>query len=439
MNQYMICRMRGAIFSFLLENGKAAEIHCDREKEESLLGNIYVGRVKDVAKNIGAAFIEISPGKVCYLSFDDLLHPIYTQKGSSANIQQGDELFVQVSREAIKSKYPSVTTNLTFYGKYMLLTTGKTQICASSKLEKREKQRLIQEIREISEAHGWGTQREGTPVCAEGQPDRDAGTEPDSSAPAFGWLIRTNAAGAERAVLETDMARLFAQYQKMTVQSIHRTRYSCVLGRPHAWIARLSDLYDAPAAQAMEKGPAAGYITVDQYLTDDREIYEDARAYLTECQPDDLSKLVFYEDAMQPMMKRYSLERELTQALSDMIWLDSGGYLIIQPTEAMTVIDVNTGKYEGGKDRKAAILKVNREAAAEAARQIRLRNLSGIIVIDFINMESPEDNEALMDLLENLIRRDPVHTVLVDMTKLSLVEITRQKKEKPLHEVIKND
>ena len=136
------------------------------------------------------------------------------------------------------------------------------------------------------------------------------------------------------------------------------------------------------------------------------------------------------------MCKLYSLEHQLEQALSERVWLNSGGYLIIQPTEALTVIDVNTGKYEGGKKKEATFLKINREAAAEAARQIRLRNLSGIILIDFINMEAKEAVDELLSFLGRELQKDPIRTALVDMTRLSLVEITRQKRERTLAEAV---
>jgi ribonuclease G len=169
-------------------------------------------------------------------------------------------------------------------------------------------------------------------------------------------------------------------------------------------------------------------------MTDDRELYEEITAYLISCQREDLGKLRFYENDLLTMVKMYSLEHQLEQALSERIWLNSGGYLVIQPTEALTVIDVNTGKYEGGKKKEAAFLKINLEAALEAARQIRLRNLSGIIIIDFINMESEESVDLLLSRLREALRTDPIQTTLVDMTRLSLVEITRKKVSKTLAE-----
>ena len=147
-------------------------------------------------------------------------------------------------------------------------------------------------------------------------------------------------------------------------------------------------------------------------------------------------KLLRYEDENLPLMKLYRLESVLKSATDRRVWLKSGGYLVIEPTEALTVIDVNTGKYTGKKTPAETILKINLEAACETARQLSLRNLSGIIIVDFIDMESKEDQETLMRVLGEEISQDPVKTVLVDMTRLGLVELTRKKVRRPLHEIL---
>lgn len=390
---YAITHMNARIYSFLLdEDQRAVEIHCDSGQEDSLIGNIYVGKVKNIAKNIGAAFVEIAPGSVCYLPLTDIKCPVYTKKGSSKNLQAGDELLVQVSREGIKTKFPSVTTNLILHGKYVLLTTGDTKISVSSKISREEKQRLIGMV----EAMEYGS------------------TD-------YGWLLRTNARDADESFLRKDMERLKRQYDTLMQQAGYRTCFSCMLKMPPAYLKRLSDVYDTSAGRI---------------ITDDEDLYEEIRAYLTDCQPEDLGKLSFYRDELLPMKKLYALEHQLAQALQEKVWLNSGGYLIIQPTEALTVIDVNTGKYEGGRKKEDTFLKINREAAIEIVRQLRLRNLSGIIIVDFINMEDPKSNAILLSLLDRELRKDPIRTVLVDMTKLSLVEITRMKKERPLAESI---
>ena len=400
---YVVSRRGSQIFSFLLNGSKAVEIHCDACREDSILDEIYIGKVQNIVKNISAAFVEIAPGTVCYLPLEDLKHPVYTKKGTSHNIQQGDELLVQVKREGIKTKAPAVTTNLTLHGKYALLTTGNTQISVSSKLSKEEKERLLRVVKDNSSADNGSLE------------GMSAGER------AYGWLLRTNAGGASPEVIKKDLLRLQTKYGELMKTAQYRTCFSCLLARPSAYLKRLSDLYTEE---------------VDEILTDDRELFEQMTEYFQENQPEDTAKLRFYEDRLLPMEKLYSLDHHLKEALGERVWLKSGGYLVIQPTEALTVIDVNTGKLTAGKKKEAAFLKLNQEAALEAARQIRLRNLSGIVIIDFINMEEKESEVQLLKTLDDALRRDPIRTTLVDMTKLSLVEITRMKKERPLHESV---
>ena len=400
---YVVSRRGSQIFSFLLNGSKAVEIHCDACRKDSILDEIYIGKVQNIVKNISAAFVEIAPGTVCYLPLEDLKHPVYTKKGTSQNIQQGDELLVQVNREGIKTKAPAVTTNLTLHGKYALLTTGNTQISVSSKLSKEEKERLLRVVKDNSSADNGSLE------------GMSAGER------AYGWLLRTNAGGASPEVIKKDLLRLQTKYGELMKTAQYRTCFSCLLARPSAYLKRLSDLYTEE---------------VDEILTDDRELFEQMTEYFQENQPEDTAKLRFYEDRLLPMEKLYSLDHHLKEALGERVWLKSGGYLVIQPTEALTVIDVNTGKFTAGKKKEAAFLKLNQEAALEAARQIRLRNLSGIVIIDFINMEEKESEVQLLKTLDDALRRDPIRTTLVDMTKLSLVEITRMKKERPLHESV---
>ena len=171
-------------------------------------------------------------------------------------------------------------------------------------------------------------------------------------------------------------------------------------------------------------------------ITDDPQIYNSLEHYLKENDLQNLSKLRLYQDDLLPLYKLCRLEREIDLATSRQVWLKSGGYLVIDPTEALTVIDVNTGKYSSKKLRRETLKTINLEAAKEAARQIRLRNLSGIILIDFINMENKEDQKELLAFLESRLFADPVKTRLIDMTKLELVEITRKKVYKTLKEQI---
>lgn len=449
-SKYVIIRRDEKIFSFLLQDRKAVEIHCDDSAADTLLGNIYIGKIKNIAKNIGAAFVEIAPGKVCYLPLEDMKTPVYTRKGNSGQPQAGDELLVQVSRDAIKTKAPAVTTKLTLHGKYALLTVGDTRRAVSSKLGAKKRERLLELLERIldpriaaahipvNQADGNADENQYGNRGENSNADRNDTEHPvnipaskskreplentTAEYPEYGWLLRTNAGDAEEMLLAKDICRLRNQFEDLMQEARYRTCFSCLVSTPSVYLTRLSNLYQSDA---------------EQILTDDEGLYREISEYLTLNQPEDLPRLSLYRNELLPVYKLYSLEHQLAQALQEKVWLNSGGYLVIQPTEALTVIDVNTGKYEGGKKKEAAFLKINQEAAVEIARQVRLRNLSGIIIVDFINMESEESKAALLSMLRERLQRDPIPTVLVDMTKLSLVEITRKKVEKPLAECCK--
>ena len=401
--KYCIAKMKNRILSYLLaENGHAVEIHADEMEDRNLLGNIYIGRVQKVVKNIQAAFVEISPGVPCYLPLEDLRDPIYTKKGPSKDLQQGDELVVQVSREAMKTKGPSVTTRLSLQGRYVILDGKHIGIGISKKLEEGQREKL-RRIAEFYRKDLWADSHSGSIRLAE----------------AAGIVIRTNAACAsEEAILE-ELRKLSRQLADIRGKAPYRTCYSCLHQMPPGWLRRFNGLRMRDTQSIM---------------IEDEQLYLQARQYLQEYLPELLPILVHYQDPLLPMHKLYSLERELSEALSQRVWLRSGGYLVIQPTEALTVVDVNSGKYEAGKKKEETILKVNLEAARETARQMRLRNLSGIIIIDFINMETEEaKNEVLGELRARLLL-DPLQANVVDMTKLNLVEVVRKKVEGPLME-----
>ncbi len=404
--KYCIAKMNNRILSYLLaENGRAVEIHADELEDRNLLGNIYIGRVQKVVKNIQAAFVEISPGVPCYLPLEDLRDPIYTKKGPSKDLQQGDELVVQVSREAMKTKGPSVTTRLSLQGRYVILDGKHPGIGISKKLEEGQREQL----RRIAEFYR-----------------KDLSADSDSGSirleEAAGIVIRTNAACAsEEAILE-ELRMLSRQLADIRGKAPYRTCYSCLHQMPPGWLRRFNGL----------RMRDTQFIMIE-----DEQLYLQARQYLQEYLPELLPILVHYQDPLLPMHKLYSLERELFEALSQRVWLRSGGYLVIQPTEALTVVDVNSGKYEAGRKKEETILKVNLEAARETARQMRLRNLSGIIIIDFINMETEEAKKQVLGQLREHLLKDPLQANVVDMTKLNLVEVVRKKVEGPLAEHVK--
>lgn len=381
------------ILTSVLENGEIVEFHCSpsESKEQAVLGNIYVGKVKNIVQNIGAAFIEVAKGVECYYALAENKNPIFTQKIGKKPLCLGDELLVQVSKEAVKTKVPTVTSNLSFTGKYAVLTTGDTRIGISSKLPK-ESRAYFQSL------------------AASYQSD------------AYGFIIRTNAKEVGAEAVKAELQQLIQEYEALVQVAHTRVCYSCLKKAPKQYLNELKNIY--------QDG-------LTEILIEDFDLHDETAEYLRAYQPEDFEKLRRYDDSLFPLDKLYNIERQLEAALKERVWLKSGAYLVIQPTEALTVIDVNTGKCISKKRGERTYFKINIEAAKEAAKQIRLRNLSGIILVDFINLDSKELMTELTDAFQRELRKDPISTTLVDITKLQLVEVTRKKVRKPLKEAIR--
>ncbi|MBQ4560201.1 MAG: ribonuclease E/G [Tyzzerella sp.] len=388
----IITKIEDKIITTVLENEKVVELHVskDEENDSIKLGNIYVGRVKNIVANIKAAFIEVAPGVECYYAIDENPTPIFTKKIGKKPFCIGDELLVQVSKEAVKTKAPTVSSKLNLTGKYAVLTYGDTRVGASAKLAKENKLRLIEFATEYATSE-------------------------------FGIIMRTNAKDAEPELLHAELAKLCREYQHLKEHASTRICYSCMLGAPKEYLTELKNIY--------QEG-------LTDIIIEDKTIYIEAKTYIEKEQPEDADKLRLYEDKLLPLHKLYGIESLLVNALKERVWLKSGAYLVIQPTEALTVIDVNTGKCISKKQDDEAYLKINLEAARESARQIRLRNLSGIILVDFINLSKEEYMDELLSVFRQELQKDPIVTSLVDVTKLQLVEVTRKKVRKPLHEIV---
>lgn len=388
MNRLMITRMEGRILTVLSEDSRAVQMELD-EEDASSLGNIYIGKVKNIAKNINSAFVEFGDRQMAYYSLSDNPVHNFVSANHQGSLKVGDDIIIQISRDAVKSKDPVATSNLSFTGRYCVLTCGKNLITFSSKISSQPwKQMIRQRLEPYKE---------------------------DS----FGVIVRTNAWDASPEMILEELELLKSQFHKVMEAGAYRTGGSLIFKAPLPYIGHLRDTY----SQSME-----------EILTDDPEMFRQMKEYLSVYQKEDLEKLRLYSDPMVSLSKVYQLEKAVEEALSRHVWLRSGGYLVIDLTESMTVIDVNTGKYSGRKNLHDTIMKINLEAAQEISRQIRLRNLSGIIVVDFIDMESDEDKKLLLKTLSAYCLRDPVKTTVVDITKLNLVEITRKKIRRPFYE-----
>ena len=387
MKQFVFTEWNKKKLGILFEDGKAMEIRC--YEADSILGNVYRARVSNLSPNINAAFVDIKKGESCYLSMDDY---------HGEKLKVGDLVTVQVVRDKIKTKRYAVTTDISLQGDYAV-TTLFAPVGVSSKItdsaRKKELKTLMQNLL-IAEQDAQFYLAEGN--VAEIERIKKL---------TLGGIIRTQAEHAEDAAITREIegqARLLYSIMK---KSEYATQYTCLY---HTEVEYIKDIRRMHALQDVE------------IVTDIPEVTEA------------ISEIPLYTDEYT-LTLRYSLASLLEKTLSKRAYLKSGAYLVIEPTEAMTVIDVNSGKSIKGKNAEEHFLKINIETAKEIARQLRLRNISGIVMIDFINMKEESHNHELMKNLAEYVRTDPVRTTVVDMTKLGLVELTRQKGKRALHEV----
>lgn len=396
MSRFLITNLNGKRMTCREDDGRISEIHPEDTEALSDVGNIYIARVKHIKKDLNAAFLEYAPGKMCYYPLEELTR--FPIKGKPAPLHEGDDLLVQIEKDALKMKAAVATTNLTFTGEYLVLMTGKTGLNFSSKIKGRETKERIRSILE--------------PLL------------PEETA-SFGLIIRTNAQDAPDSALLHEFSALSEKAKELLNLWTMRKAGQLLWKQEDAMI---SEIYNNQISR------------VSEIVTDDPAVFEqlkEKQKALAQLDPDRiLPSLRFYDDSYS-LVKLYRLETHLERALSKRVWLKSGGFLIIEPTEALVVIDVNTGKSDGKKKPDDTFLHTNLEAAKEIAFQLKLRNLSGIIVVDFIDMKEEEHRKEVVKALSDALQYDPVKTTVLGFTRLGLLEMTRKKVRKPLHELMK--
>lgn len=385
-------------------------------EKEKVTGGIYIARIRDIVNNLNACFVEIKQGMICFLPDLNGQQPFFLPgkepmgKDPARTPKQGDLILVQGIREAQKTKQPAVTTKVSLSNRFFVIALGNQKTGFSTKLTAGEKNYLKQE------------------VCGEPYFDEKGNLKPWSwldpqefpyleSFPTAGVIFRTQCMEVPAPALNQILSELLSEFAKLLHDACYRSVFSCLRTPPSPWQDALNH-FVLPQEY-------------DEILTDDAELFEEMKE--SDLIPAD-KQLRFYEDFSYSLEKLYSLSTKIDIALSKRIWLKSGAYLIIEPTEALTVIDVNSGKFEASRGKESYYTAINMEAAKEIAVQIRLRNLSGMILIDFINMTDPEDQDALIKYMQELLQNDRVKTCVVDFTRLGLMEITRQKTVPPLLE-----
>lgn len=377
----------------LEEGGRIEELRVWGDQDQEILGNIYLGQVERVQSFMNCAFVHIDKATSCYMDLADqdvAYLPHMTEKKA---LNSMTELVVQVTKEAGRKKNPRVSAGFSLHSPHMVLSRSlKQEIGISRKLNDLQRNRL---------------------KLLSG----------NFSLPEYTSLIfRTSAAKATDEQLIKEYTGLRERYLRILHLADTRPVFSLLEQAESGSLGMLREMSGTPVTVRTDLAEIAQEVT-DAF----------SRGILSEKEV----TISLYEDALLPLYKLYRLETILSESLQEKVWLKSGGFLVIQQTDAFVAIDVNSGKYSSKRQPQEIYKKVNREAAEEIVHQLRLRNLSGMILVDFINMKEKTDQEELLTYLSNLSVQDPVELAVIDMTALGIVEMTRKKARKPLAEQLR--
>lgn len=367
----------------VLEDRELMEIYFERGKTMSVVGSIYLGRVKDILPGMDAAFIDIGLEKNAFLYVDEIVLPEEIIPAPSRKIQyllkRGQDILVQVAREPMGGKGASVTTDIAFPGRYLVLMPFGDGVGTSHRLslEERERLRLL-----------------GESIVPE----------------EMGLIVRTAAKDAELLDLKKDLKRLLRLWKEINRQAQAKKAPAQIFSENELTVRVIRDVFS----------PDFQYILVDCPST-----YKKILAYLDRAAPELKNRVTHYRESI-PLFEKFDLENELKNLLESKVWLRSGGFLVINQTEALTTIDVNTGKYIGESDLERTIFKTNLEAAKEIARQLRLRDIGGIIVVDFIDMKSEHHRDEVFEVFNEALAGDRMKSRVIEISRLGLVEMTRK-------------
>ncbi len=380
-----------------VENGMLTEIWIERAQKLGLVGTIFQGVVKRVLPGMEAAFVDIGLDKAAFLHVSDVADANKNTDGernqlSIANVlKEGQRLAVQVIKDPLGTKGARVTTNLTAPSRYLVMMPLATSVGVSTRIEQEEERERLRALTEdLRETDGCG------------------------------YIIRTAAEGVGRDALIDDM-----NYLAKVWKGVQERRATAAAG---SIIFR-----DLPLVQRMMRDLSRG--GVERIRIDSRETYHQCVTFCEEYVPE-LCAIIEHYPGERPIFDLHGVEDEIDKALNRKVLLKSGGYLIIDQTESMTTIDVNTGAYVGRKNLEETIFKTNLEAAQSIARQLRLRNLGGIIIIDFIDMAVGEHRRQVMRALEKGLERDHAPTQVSEVSELGLVEMTRKRTRESLEQVL---
>ena len=421
-NRLVIVEESEAIYYGFFSGQQPVELYCEQKAQRSLVGRVYAASVNRVAEGISGAFLHTVDGD-CFLP-------------GVSGLKGGDILPVQIFKDGIGRKLPVAGTNISIQGKYFVFTFGLKRIGVSKKIKNQlERERLSAFMKEEADRVSGRSVGNAEPVIKDmpggnAEPiieDGPVGTakpviknEPVGTVDfKFGVVARTNAEGIPDSLLRREFRELYTVCRRISDKAGTAVGGSLLYRQPPHYIQLGQDL---PSGE------------LDEIVTDSESIFQEWKETYSGREEGGLAdRIRLYQDNY-PLKKLYRLEHHFQAACQRHVWLKSGGSIVIEHTEAMTVIDVNSGAVTRSRKKAEQIfLSMNLEAAEEIARQLRLRNISGIILVDFINMRSQEDRDQLMKTLSQYCSTDRTRIRVIDYTALGLVEMTRDKSRKPLH------
>ncbi|MFZ5639876.1 MAG: Rne/Rng family ribonuclease [Bacillota bacterium] len=385
----------------VLEDKVVVEIYIERSLNQRLVGNIYKGKVENVLPGMQAAFVDIGLEKNAFLFVEDALPPRAAGDGTEEirhehvplNItdvlKEGQELLVQIAKEPIGTKGARVTTHITLPGRFLVLMPNVDYVGISRRIED------------------------------EGERERLRETASRIKPPGMGLIVRTIAEGLAEEEFQQDVTLLAKLWKKIQNRAYHGPVPNLIHKDLELVQRILRDLFTED---------------IDNLIIDSRYEYDKVLELMELISPQLKNRVSLYEQ--DNLFAKYGVEEEIEKILKHRVWLKCGGYIVIDQTEALTAIDVNTGKYVGSTNLADTVLKTNLDAAVEIARQLRLRNIGGIIIIDFIDMPNLNHQQQVLQVLEEEIKKDKTKTNVLGLTQLGLVEMTRKKVRQGLENVL---
>ena len=371
----------------LLENGKLLEYYVDEENSIRKEGNIYIGIVKDIVKGMQSAFVDIGTEKNSFIHLKDILDKIDESKENinpkidiSDIIKTGQKLLVQVKKDSNLQKGARISTHINLPSKYIALMPNTDIVTISQKItDSKEKERLVKLVKEnLSKGNGA--------------------------------IIRTSAIGKEQEIIE-DIKNIEAKWEKIEIS------FKNDKGNKPKLIAKSENIVEKMLIDLPEN-------SIQKITINNKKDYEKMLEFKEKKSDLKSTEIELIED--QDILDKYDIEKEIAKLENRKIWLKCGGFITIDKTEALTAIDVNTGKYTGTKNVEQTIYKVNEEATIEIAKQLRLRDIGGIIIIDYIDMKDEKNKEKIENLLKEKLKKDRTKTQVEGFTKLDLMEMTRK-------------